>query len=299
VPLPGGRLQFGSQDAVEISVYLGKKDGTGGATGLAAVELIALKPSNGAKVTLTTKLFSQVNATDVPGVYEIKVPASEWPEFGVYQARVDPADATVDEPEPFTFERLSGAATTAPPGGNNLCTLADVQGIAGATTAAQDSIINGIIPRVSDFIHTRCRRKFPAQAFTETHDGNGKPDLRVRNPPIVTLTSITIDAVAQTLADLKVYSGSNEGKIYHSKSLFSLGRRNIIVAYSGGFSTLPGEIMEVAIEMAWFRFQRWQRKLIGIAADEIGDGVRRYTEEDFLPGHLERLNPWVLYYGAL
>jgi len=297
MPIPGGRLQFGSQDAVSLSVYLGKKDGTGGATGLAAVELIALKPSTGAKVTLTTKLFAQVNSTDAPGVYEISVPASEWPEFGVYQARVDPADGTVDEPEPFSFERLSGAATTSPPAGNNLCTLADVQTVVGATTTIQDSLIAGIIGRISEFIHNYCDRKFPSQSFTETRDGMDSSSHWVMNPPIITLTSVKIDGATQALVNLVVYQ--EEGKIYHKANLFgSWPQKSVEVVYTGGYSSLPQDLVMVAIEMSVHRFKLYERKNIGVRSEGIGQGDRQYITDDFLPQHLQVLDRYRLWWGT-
>lgn len=104
------RASFGTFDAVTISVYLAKADGTGPATGLTGAELVAIKPSDTPQA-LTTKFFTQVNATDLPGVYEIAVPAGEWTEFGIYQGRVDPHDATVLPPDPFEFQRTSTPPT--------------------------------------------------------------------------------------------------------------------------------------------------------------------------------------------
>jgi hypothetical protein len=100
------RASFGTTDTVTISVYLTKADGSGPATGLAGVELVVVKPSNALQI-LTTKFFTQVDITDLPGVYEIAVPAGEWAEFGIYQAGVDPHDPTVLPPEPFEFQRSS------------------------------------------------------------------------------------------------------------------------------------------------------------------------------------------------
>ena len=110
-------LEFAYDEPVRVTVRLGLKDASGPALGLTTVELIVMRPSTGAKVSLTTKYFSAVNAVDMPGVYRISVPVIEWPEFGIYPARVNPNNAAVDDPEEFTIERVYGEApAVAPPG---------------------------------------------------------------------------------------------------------------------------------------------------------------------------------------
>jgi Phage gp6-like head-tail connector protein len=82
---------------------------------------------------------------------------------------------------------------TVPPGTTKLIALSDLKAILSITDSANDTLLGNIIQRGSDAIARLCNRVFAQRPVIETLPGPGGQLLKLKFPPVVTLTSIALD----------------------------------------------------------------------------------------------------------
>ncbi len=110
--------------------------------------------------------------------------------------------------------------------------------------------------RIEDY----CERYFLKATYSEYHDvpPSGAYSVWVKNPPIVTLTSLTDDAQdgarAITVAtDVAQYNGPNygEARLWNNESGFVSGVKAVLIVYTGGYAEddMPEDLALAAWQM--------------------------------------------------
>jgi hypothetical protein len=133
---------------------------------------------------------------------------------------------------------------------------------------------------VSDFIGFS-----PAEDdYTQTFYGDGVSYLQLKARP-VTLTSVTVDSVAKNIADFVVEDEvitNIDGDIFPTGSL-------IVVAYTGGWDTLPGIIKVTILEIAAL-FAMEAGENIGVTGTSFdGGNTRTFTNYTRFDKYLHKL----------
>jgi len=288
-----GRLAFLEGDDFRLQAWIEdlSGDGLGGLTPTAKL----VKP-DGTELVLSPATLTAL-ATPA-GMYYRDVADSIFSATGLYAAIVAPGSVAAVSPGPFVFERVPLAYSY------DLCTITDVKAIIaskeGTVTALatdQEALVRSVIRRISAIIETYCARKFAARTFTETANGEGGFRHWIANPPVISLTSVTINGTAQTLANIVVDPAT--GELYHKAGIFqSWPPRAVTVVYQGGYAVLPQDIVQLATEMSAHRFKLYDRKNIGVRSEGIGQGDRQYITDDFLPQHVEVMDRHRLSWGT-
>ena len=101
------------------------------------------------------------------------------------------------------------------------------------------------------------RDDIPADDYTETRSGNGSGQKRIQvvNTPINSVASVTIDGVAIPAST----DFGSPGYIYDKESIvlagyeFAKGLDNVVIAYNGGFASIPDDIAQVCVELVALR----------------------------------------------
>ena len=151
-----------------------------------------------------------------------------------------------------------------------------------AIDASNQSLIEALIRVASAQIDTYCNRHFTYAEYTETLNGNGGGEIIVRNPPIESITSVTLlyphsDNIVYDTTYFDFSPELHGGEIrwaadgsWGSCRGFSRGWRNIVVIYQGGFPVIPDEIKYVTSEIVK---QLYSPELASglIAAEKLGD----------------------------
>jgi len=169
-----------------------------------------------------------------------------------------------------------------------LCTVADVLDMVGPADTAEQLVIAKMINRVSDYIERRTACRWAARAYDETGTGNGTSRYFTRNSPITSVEEVSIDGV---VLDPTTY-GFNSFSIYRKLGWHfpEFDIDNIRVKYHAGWYPVPGSVVELAAEMAAYRFTQYQQRRVGVTSQSHGEGSRTYFAGNFLPGHEERLD---------
>lgn len=186
-----------------------------------------------------------------------------------------------------------------------LITLADAKAylkVATGTTS-EDTIISDLINECSVWINSYCGRKLVdptfggtvGAAYTEYYDGNGGPDLFLRQWPVIVVTSLYIDALrvwdaptqVDLAADVQVDSESGILTLWNNQSIFGRGVGNVRVIYRAGYIhgvNVPHDLQMACRKLvAWKYYQDYSQRRFGVASESTGDRQVNYTEEALLP----------------
>ena len=134
-----------------------------------------------------------------------------------------------------------------------------------------DNALVLMINEATATIESMCggRRFAQTTHTTETHSGDGSKNLWVANPPIISVSAVTIDnETVSEATDYDDYDGYRieplvkgckmPGLLYRSDG-WDEGDQNIEVTYSGGYATIPYDIRRAAIMICrgWYDLYRY------------------------------------------
>lgn len=160
-----------------------------------------------------------------------------------------------------------------------LCQLQDVKTYLGITVATTDNVLTALVQNASAFIESYCNRVFEQTAYVETRNGNGADRIFVRAPPIISITSVTVDNVTIPAApDTISYGYVNDEDMVYLRTgtrltpvvvqagsytgvpvTFRRGVQNVVLTYSGGYSIIPLDVNQACIELVALKFAKRDR----------------------------------------
>lgn len=131
---------------------------------------------------------------------------------------------------------------------NALCDVDEVKDYLGLTGTDADDFLQRSINDWSDTVESRLNRRLVAQTFEdEIHDG-GKHSVILRNPPVISISSITVGLAALSELDYTYDSQSGIVRMLYSR-MFPGDTGNVRVTYRGGCETVPGDIHRKVIQL--------------------------------------------------
>lgn len=120
--------------------------------------------------------------------------------------------------------------------------VAEVRALDGLadTSVYPDQVLTDGIDFATELIDSYCGSSFEPKSFTVTLDGNGRTAIVTGVLFIRSITSATVDGVAQTLADLV---GRPDGVVVHKNGTFTAQPwgQNVVIAGTAGVTTTPSE----------------------------------------------------------
>ena len=144
----------------------------------------------------------------------------------------------------------------------------------GGFFGSDDVMLQRLITGASQAFRTYTGRNFDVQTYTEKRSGSGQRTLFLRQFPIQSITSLTVDGVAIPAITGNVYIPGASGYLYTPEYItvfgyeFTRGRDNISVTYSAGYTTIPYDLAQAAIELVCFKYKEKDR--IGHASKSLG-----------------------------
>jgi hypothetical protein len=183
---------------------------------------------------------------------------------------------------------------------NALCTLDQVQEYflmnvdsSIPTSSFISDLLTDLINRKTDQFEKYCGiTSFKASTLTEYYDGNGSIYLYPKHTPINSVTSIHDDYDwiwgAGSIIDAVDYRIIG-GKYIVCKAGFSEGNQNIKIVYSGGYTSIPGDLVQSCIEEVAVSYNK--RHMIGVLQQSMNmTGSVSYQEAGLMQSTKEVLN---------
>ncbi len=183
----------------------------------------------------------------------------------------------------------------------DLCSRDDVKNYLGllGTYTADDTLLTGLVTAASSWLEGQVGQPFSSQSRpNELYSGDGTMSLLLRYTPIISVESLTIDGNT-----INVRDQNNEGWILQDDRLwlsgpsgtggvtggsfwpalsptrmtalrFTVGNANVAVSYTAGFTVIPSDVKQAAIEIAAETYQR--KKRLGIMSQNVAGETISY-----------------------
>lgn len=168
---------------------------------------------------------------------------------------------------------------------NALCSLANAKMYIGMKDDSTefDTRIESYIDAASWYLNDATKRKLLARSLTEYYDGRGSDVLVTKERPINSVTTLHSDAnrsfgsttlIAAT--DYQVYG--DEGYIVVTGSAFDVGERVLKLVYNAGFTTVPYDLEQAALELTAYWYEYYKSHRVGIKTQSVGDKQTTYAD---------------------
>jgi len=156
---------------------------------------------------------------------------------------------------------------------NALVTLADFKQFMHIDTddVDDDGRLTQVINYVSQRIERYCKRVFKSAAYTEYYDGVlDMSSLILNQYPVSAISSIYDDPSWYYTADSLILAtdyayDADSGMVFLAPGYrFSMGKRNIKITYTAGYSTIPADLANACCEWCALEYQRISKERWGL-----------------------------------
>jgi Ubiquitin-activating enzyme E1 FCCH domain len=164
--------------------------------------------------------------------------------------------------------------------------------VSGGIFYPDDIQLTNLINASSNEIENYCSRIFAQQSYTEQRCGHDGRMMSVLNPPINSVASLTIydhnttiviPACAGNVPVGQGYTFQDEYISLHGY-LYCRGRDNVVIAYSGGYATIPQDIVQACIDLVALKYTGRMR--IGHKSKSLANEVVTFMTEE-MPDHIK------------
>jgi len=183
-----------------------------------------------------------------------------------------------------------------------LTTLNSLKEFLGIEATENDALLEACIDRATGLFEHATNRKLKARDYSydsESADydadnailnGNGRDRIILPQYPVNSVTTLrineqAIDESTSIYACGWVIEDKAMGLVALRCYLYTEGLKNIDWAYNAGFSTVPDDLAQAAIEQAAWYFKQAGPggALLGVASRSLADGSISYNAKDVLP----------------
>jgi hypothetical protein len=169
-----------------------------------------------------------------------------------------------------------------------LCSLEEVKNFLGqkGAVAEDDDLIESLCERITSIFSNWCGiSSFTPATYTEYHNGNGTQYIFPNNIPITSITSIYLDDDWVFGSDT-MFPNSLSYKVVDNRyivmrdDILTTGEQNVKIIYTAGYSTIPEDLKQAAIEEVSRKFRR--RKEIDLASKSVEGGTVNFVKDELL-----------------
>lgn len=166
----------------------------------------------------------------------------------------------------------------------DLCILADLKAWLNITAATDDALLQRLLTTVSVCMQNWMNRVIPSATYTETRDGTGTDTFMLSNRPVTAVSSVLVNGQIVLPSPDGIQAGYvfSDMAVYLIGQVFTRGRRNVTVSYTGGYATVPFDLAQACIEQAAYQYRA--KSHIGQTGTGMGPEHISFSDRDFTPG---------------
>jgi hypothetical protein len=167
----------------------------------------------------------------------------------------------------------------------DLVSLSSVKAyLGGDLQSNDDAVLARLISAASAFFVTACARPILEQSYSELYDGKGNGRLYLRQTPVTSVTSLSIDNITVPQAMVPGESGwrLNGNVILLFGHWFNRALANVAVTYTAGYAVPPADVAEAVMELVGLRYRGRDR--LGKVSESMGGmATTAYAQKDVSP----------------
>ncbi|MFQ5863160.1 MAG: head-tail connector protein [Candidatus Brocadiales bacterium] len=145
-----------------------------------------------------------------------------------------------------------------------LASVANVKEYLGISGTSEDALLSRLADWATDLIHSYCGRIFPGASYDEYYDGDGTEGLLANQYPISAVTSLEVNGISKDASTYTLYG--QLGLLKLKSGTFPKGKKNVRLQYTAGYSTIPKDLEQAAIELVALKYYDRGRNRLGIDA---------------------------------
>lgn len=174
----------------------------------------------------------------------------------------------------------------------DLCTVLDLMQHLQIKEDAGHPELPRLVAAASRYIEQWCRRKFKYDTYTnELYDGTGTSELKVRTPPVDSVSSVEVRAgltwQTEDITYLRADDPEEVGLLYWEDNVFTEGRLNYRITYTGGMSAttllLDPVVRQAAAELASALYRRLKQGMHLVPSVTTVDGQTMIFRDTPMP----------------
>lgn len=162
----------------------------------------------------------------------------------------------------------------------DLCAATDVQVFLSLAAGQDDALLGALCTRASAFVQSMLNRKLMTATYTDTFSGRGNNRIGLPNYPVTAVASVTVDGTAIPAATGALDSGFlfDENLVYLRGYVFARGVRNVVIAYTAGFDTVPADVQQACIEIVAAKYKR--RNELHVSGKTLNGETINFSQAD-------------------
>jgi hypothetical protein len=181
---------------------------------------------------------------------------------------------------------------TVPVNALDLTTVAEFVATLGINSPnqTQQDLFQRLISSASVFFQTCTNRIFVRTSYVENRNGTGTDKMAFRYPPVISVTSVSVDGTPIPPVPNSVSPGYIcDGSVLYLRGYkFFAGVQNVALSYQAGYSigAFPIDIVQCVIEMAGRKLKQFDRngERLGLDSQVTGGMQVNYTKDDLTSG---------------
>jgi len=152
-------------------------------------------------------------------------------------------------------------------------------------TSERGALLAAIGDSVQAAVERYIGRTLERTTYTEVYDGHDRATLFLRNAPVASVTSLSVNGATVTVGSLSapayppatvVIKGGNS-LMYTDGNVFTAGTANVIVTYVAGFDVMPPDIRQAVVTWSALIFK--DRDRAGLGAEGVGGQSTSFVRE--------------------
>jgi len=166
-----------------------------------------------------------------------------------------------------------------------LTDLTTVKAVLGITDASKDELLKHLINAMTDNIESICGRRFkaPGSDAVELVNGTGRPDIFVKNYPLISVTKVEKKTSNSPLTFEEILAGDYVkedaiGRFRLQEGDSENDIQNYRVTYKGGYAVIPVDLEQACISLVSNEFN--DRKARGIQSESLGQYSVTYGKNE-------------------
>lgn len=169
-----------------------------------------------------------------------------------------------------------------------LTTLAKLKQYGSIAEFESDTLLLRMIDAASSAIEQYCSRIFETAIYTETRDGTGTRKMALRNFPVFSVASVTVNGQNIPRRASATSSGFTNDDLCVKLTgyWFDNGVDNVVIEYTGGLAAVPPDVELACCEAVMLRFKARDR--MGVTSKSLAGESITFTNDDF-PDYVTRV----------